>query len=307
MKQRIIQSALKARQKQIEQAKLLAQNKAQEAFGIAEISNAHALYTNLAYGGILNGKADSEKTAEALKAYRATLKKYGYCESDFEYKPTCPICNDTGNDGGKACKCMHEEYIAMLKQECEIDKKAAFSFDDCNLDCVKDKIQRKALEALYSHMRAYVQKYPNVKTNNITLSGSVGTGKTCLASAMAREAAERGNTVKIFSAYEFNAAMLEAHTSPISERTQKLRDALTADFLLIDDLGTEPTLRNVTVEYLLLTLEERLNRGLCTIITTNLSADGVLNRYGERIYSRLCDKKHSQFFELSGKDLRTSI
>ena len=89
------------------------------------------------------------------------------------------------------------------------------------------------------------------------------------------------------SAYEFNALMLKIHTSPIAERNALIHDVITADLLLIDDLGTEPMLKNVTVEYLLLVIEERQTKGRATLVTTNLDTDGILLRYGERIYSRL--------------------
>ena len=126
-------------------------------------------------------------------------------------------------------------------------------------------MQRTQLDKLYDWMKAYSQKIPAVKLKNIVLSGSVGTGKTCLASAIARAAVDRGKSCKFTSAFEFNNEMLAAHTSPIAERNAHLHDVLTADLLVIDDLGTEPKIRNVTVEYLLLVLEERLIAKRCTI------------------------------------------
>lgn len=305
MKQRAIDKAIKERKIKIEKARAQAQAVADKAFSIEEIAQAHARYTQCAFDAALKGRENDAKTAAALDAYRKALSKYGFCESDFEYTPLCPVCNDTGNDNGRLCACIRDEYIAILKKECEIDSKARFSFSDCDLNSISDPEQKKRLSSLYKLMSAYVAKYPNVKTHTLTLFGSVGTGKTCLASAMARGFVEKGNSAKILSAYEFNSTMLDAHTSPIAERAHKLHDVFSADILIIDDLGTEPILRNVTIEYLLLTLEERSNRKLSTIITTNLDADGLLNRYGERIYSRLCDKKHSVLFELSGNDLRT--
>ena len=73
---------------------------------------------------------------------------------------------------------------------------------------------------------------------------------------------------------------------------------------MIDDLGTEPMLKNVTVEYLLLVIEERQTKGRATLVTTNLDTDGILLRYGERIYSRLSHKQRSKIIEMNGKDLR---
>ena len=153
-------------------------------------------------------------------------------------------------------------------------------------------------------MQKYVEKFPNVKSINLLFTGGVGTGKTCLASAIATGVVEKGYCAKIMSAYEFNSLMLTVHTSPIAERNALMDDVLTSDLLVIDDLGTEPMLKRVTIEYLLLVIEERQAKGLATIITTNLDVERLLARYGERIYSRLSHKQHSMIIQFVGKDLR---
>ena len=74
--------------------------------------------------------------------------------------------------------------------------------------------------------------------------------------------------------------------------------------MVIDDLGAEPIYKNVTLEYLLLILSERLAKNMPYIITTNLSQEQILDRYGDRILSRLNDKKHGVNIEIKGEDLR---
>lgn len=305
MKKRVMDRVLKARRVKIERAQEQAQSLMAAAFAIPKISDAHAEYTKLSYQALAQNKPlDSPLITSALKAYRIALKEYGFNEDNFQYTPLCAICRDTGNDNGKLCKCVKDEYIAELKKECELDTRAAFSFDECNTQIIKSGNQKKAITQLYTKMREYAQKFPNVTYRNLIFSGGIGTGKTCLASATARACVERGYSAKIMSAYEFNSTMLTCHTSPISERNALLHDVIYADVFVLDDLGTEPMLRNVTMEYLLLVLEERLNGRRCTIITTNLSSEQLLNRYGERIYSRLSDKRNSLFIELQGDDLR---
>ncbi len=303
MKERAINKALSRRRARIDEAKREAENKLAAALLIPEISIAHSQYVDKKFNSILNGK-NTEGVTAAHKAYLSALAKHGISESDFEYTPLCSNCKDTGSVNGKACDCVWSEYIDCLKEQCNILVKAPFTFADCDSALIIDETQRSSVEKLYKYMEAYSDKLPDVNYKNIVLSGSVGTGKTCLASAVARAAVERGKSCKFMSAYEFNSEMLACHTSPISERTERLHDLLTADLLVIDDLGTEPILKNVTIEYLLLTLEERLNAGLCTIITTNLDEGRIMSRYFERIYSRLSDKRHSRFFNLNGKDLR---
>ncbi|MDE6302783.1 MAG: ATP-binding protein [Clostridia bacterium] len=306
MKERAIKKVLASRQAKINQAQLAAERKLAAALSIPEIAATHEKYVDLKFKAAMRGSDGTLNVQSALDEYHRALSAHGISEQDFVYIPTCPICKDTGNMGGKACKCVWNEYIAALKQECRIEEKAPFTFESCDTHIVKNNAQRAQLDKIYAWMKAYSQKLPNVKLKNIVLSGNVGTGKTCLASAVAREAVERGKSCKFMSAFEFNNEMLAAHTSPIAERNAHLHDVLTADLLVIDDLGTEPHIRNVTVEYLLLVLEERLINKQITIITTNLNADRIMSQYSERIYSRLTDKSNSLFVELSGDDLRHS-
>lgn len=303
MRKRVFDKTKKERSIKIDRAKQAALQRAQAALSIDEISRAQSEYARLAFAP--SDDAEHVKIVEKARlAYQNALKKYGFDQNDFEYHPICPLCNDTGVVKGKMCKCIKDEYIANLKKECNVDSLAKFSFDDCDLDKVKDEAQKANLATLYAAMKKYVAKFPKSDCSTIVLSGSVGTGKTCLASAISRAVVEKGYAAKIMSAYEFNALMLKIHTSPIAERNALIHDVITADLLLIDDLGTEPMLKNVTVEYLLLVIEERQTIGRATLVTTNLDTDGILLRYGERIYSRLSHKQRSKIIEMNGKDLR---
>jgi len=304
MKDRVIRRTLSERQQKIENAKRLAALAAQKAFAVPEISEANKAYTTAVFDDMAHGVENSQNTQKARLAYQNALKKYGFDEKDFQYKPLCPICGDTGKADGKICKCAFDDYVKNLKIECDLDKRAPFSFADCNLKSVKDEQEKQNLSKLYSSMQKYVEKFPAVKNVNLLFTGGVGTGKTCLASAIARGIVEKGYSAKIMSAYEFNSLMLTVHTSPIAERNALMDDVLTADLLVIDDLGTEPMLKRVTIEYLLLVIEERQAKGLATIITTNLDVERLLARYGERIYSRLSHKQHSMIIQFVGKDMR---
>lgn len=305
MKQRAMQKALAHKQAEINKIKQEAEQKLAYALSIPQIAAAHEKYVNLRFQNAICGDVDNLEAENALKSYQEALKENNLTENDFIYTAACPICHDTGNVNGAVCKCVWKDYISALKQECRIDEKAPFSFEECELKIVKDEKQRALLERLYRWMYAYSQKLPeNVRSKITVFSGGVGTGKTCIASAVARNAVARGKSCKFMTAFEFNNEMLAAHVSPMQEKTDHLHDVLTADLLVIDDLGTEPFLRNVTEEYLLLVLEERQNAGLCTIITTNLDEEKILARYHERVYSRIAHKKYARFFVIEGDDLR---
>ena len=74
--------------------------------------------------------------------------------------------------------------------------------------------------------------------------------------------------------------------------------------LLIDDLGTEPMMRNITVEYLFTLLNERAAAKRHTVVATNLTPTQLRERYGERVASRLLDKTCTAPVLFTGKDLR---
>lgn len=304
MKERAIKAVADGRVHKISMAKAEAERKLSEAFSVPEIAEAHASYVGLRFASIVKNTVREEDVQDALTAYRSTLKAHGFDESEFEYTPVCPHCKDTGVKDGAVCKCVWDEYIKALKKESKIEASAPFTFSDCRLDRLGDDSQRAALASFYSFMRQYSDKLPDVNLKNIVFTGSTGTGKTCLASAVARSTVENGKSCKYVSAFEFNNEMLSAHTSPIAGRADRLHDFLTADLLVIDDLGVEPIYKNVTVEYLLLVLEERTRAGLCTLITTNLDGGDLQTKYGDRICSRLLDKKHSRIVQFGGQDLR---
>lgn len=304
MKERAMKIVTQQREYKINAAKAAAEKKLSEALSVPEIADAHAKYINLRFNATARNSASENEVQAALNAYKSALKAHGYDEREFEYTPLCADCGDSGVHGGKVCKCVRNEFIKALKKECKIEEKATFTFADCKLDGIKDENQKNTLGSFYAFMKQYSEKLPAVKLKNIVFTGSTGTGKTCLASAVARNSVEHGKSCKYTSAFEFNNEMLSAHTSPIAERADKLHDILTADLVVIDDLGVEPIYKNVTVEYLLLVLEERTRAGLCTLITTNLDDGDLQAKYGDRIYSRLLDKKHSGIAAFAGKDLR---
>ena len=74
--------------------------------------------------------------------------------------------------------------------------------------------------------------------------------------------------------------------------------------LILDDLGSEPLMQNITVEQLFNLINERQNNGRSTVISTNLTLAELRERYTERIASRLNNPKNCLVLTLAGKDLR---
>ena len=67
------------------------------------------------------------------------------------------------------------------------------------------------------------------------------------------------------------------------------------DVLMIDDMGVEPLMENITIVQWFNLINERQLRGKGTVISTNLNVEELRRRYTERITSRLLDGKLGGF------------
>ena len=98
--------------------------------------------------------------------------------------------------------------------------------------------------------------------------------------------------------------MIEILRKSYFDQDEGSSDLLDTQVLMIDDLGSEPLMQNVTVEQLFNLLNERQNKGLSTVVSTNLNLVEFRDRYTERIASRLTDARYCMVLSLLGKDIR---
>ena len=136
---------------------------------------------------------------------------------------------------------------------------------------------------------------------DLLLMGKSGLGKTFLMQCIAHRVAERGYLPTYVSAYRFFETARQAYMDNDGAR---LRPLMEAELLLIDDLGTEPLMNNVTVTQLFNLLNERQMSGRHTVLSTNLSMNELLERYTERVTSRLLDKGACLRVGFVGGDVR---
>ena len=114
-----------------------------------------------------------------------------------------------------------------------------------------------------------------------------------------------GRSAVRVTAFKLFEAMRKQHIGS-DETFDGFTSLIDAPLLLIDDLGTEPMMRNITVEYLFTLLNERALNKRHTVIATNLTPAQLQERYGERVTSRLLDRSQTIALLLKGKDLRLS-
>lgn len=226
---------------------------------------------------------------------------------------TCKICRDTGYAGEpirEMCACMEKKLVDRLYETARERGTAEQTFetycdsvfpDDEPADGVNT--QRKIALRAKRMCREYAEAYPYTDTLNILLTGNTGLGKTFLLHCIENRLLARGFSPICITAYRLFETMRGAHFSD-PEKKQEFDELIRCDILLIDDLGTEPVMQNITREYLFTLLNERLTQRRHTVVATNLSILGLKELYGERVFSRLLDTVNVTPAQLKGKDLR---
>ena len=261
------------------------------------------LYTNynqlkidlikLKFGGtdiqILEANNSFEKVKQLYNNY---ISSHKIDIRRMEPQYDCSKCNDTGVVGMKMCDCLKRELNRLLSEQNKQYKFVTFN------DSAKDL--SPSLEKIYDLAKRWCEKYPNSNILNITMAGGTGTGKTFLLECMASELIARGFNVMFTTAFALNDECRKYHFSLPS----KVNEYMDCDVLVVDDLGSEPLLKNITLEYLFNIINLRQRRYKPTLISTNLSMEQILNRYDDRIYSRLSNKMIALNIPFTGIDMR---
>lgn len=218
----------------------------------------------------------------------------------FAPPPHCKKCGDSGYVNGKICDCV----LSMATAKDMIAFKL-HDFDDIDYGLFTPDAARQFRKTAENYRIIFCDKFPDTKKRIFTLMGKSGTGKTFLASCAASAVLKKGCSVVFVTAFRFVSDACRYHTTFDDTRDGFLRPYLDCDLMIIDDLGTEAVYKNITLEYLYLVINERQLEGKHSIFTTNLHVDALRARYGERISSRLMDKKTCYATEFDGGDIRS--
>lgn len=255
----------------------------------------------------MDNLAETEKLEKLKKNQITILKKLNLTPADLEPKYQCNYCNDSGFINGHPCKCYRSELTKRLLYSNGINYARLKTFEDFDEKIATDKAQQTNLKKIKDVGIKFVNSFKDNKYENIYIFGSTGTGKTFFSECIASSLIKKYVYVNILSAFQMNSIFLNYHGSFDKDKSDILSALLDPDLLIIDDLGTEPMFKNVTREYLGVVISERNLRKKRTIITSNLSPRDILDRYGERIYSRLFSKYNSLSLSLNGSDLRSKL
>lgn len=244
----------------------------------------------------------------AQQNIKMLLKKHGLPEDYLEVKYTCPLCEDTGFIETRLCSC----HIEVLKELAfnEASKKSPLkfcSFDDFRLDYYSDEAPsrcedspRQKMTDIFNLCKLYAASF-DTRSQSIIMRGPTGLGKTHLSLSIAGDVIKKGYNVIYNSAQNIFNELEKERFGKTNTNGAYEAMVLECDLLVIDDLGAE-FLTSFTKAALYNIINTRMNSGLPTIISTNLTLIEIENNYTQRISSRIIGEYLDLCFE--GNDIR---
>lgn len=216
---------------------------------------------------------------------------------------SCEKCKDTGYLEYKMCDCMKRELVLLGYENSGLGALLGRQkFDNFSLDFYSPE-NRELMQGNLMLCKSYAENFEK-GSPSLLMMGSTGLGKTHLSTAIAGAVIDKGydvlyetseNLISKFSYERFGRGYGDASDN----RTERLFEC---DLLIIDDFGTEVT-NQFSASCFYNLINTRLCRGLSTIINTNLSGKSILERYTDRVYSRLIGEFQVLPFGSSG-DIR---
>ena len=243
---------------------------------------------------------------EELKKKKEQFLLENNIEKDFdEVKYTCEKCLDTGYIDNEKCPCLIQKIIDMHYEMSNM-KTILHDFSEFSFDYYGDKYIEKLGMTEKENMQDIFNKALNFcddeKSKNLLFYGGCGFGKTFLSSCIAKKMLDSGKSViyetatSLFSDYEeYKFGRKEGSF----DETYEL--ILGADLLIIDDLGTEVS-NPVSVQFFFDIINKRTALAKKMIISTNLTMDGILKKYTDRLFSRLYES--FEILHFVGEDIR---
>ena len=248
----------------------------------------------------------AKKENQALQQERKALEEQYFTPGYLEEKPICDRCGGNGYIGSQMCRCLHSLCIAEQKKElrrlCNGER-----FGDFRLDLYSDRVDpelgvspRAVMEKTFRRCQDYARDFQPGGAN-LLFNGGTGLGKTYLSACIADSVTGKGFSVTYESAPQLFAKLEKNRFEPTEQTRAEVDAIMGCDLLIIDDLGTEMPGNFVTAALYAL-LNDRLLENKSMLISTNLNADELAQRYSGQIASRLLGSFKSMTFV--GQDIR---
>ncbi|MGE3955353.1 MAG: ATP-binding protein [Vicinamibacterales bacterium] len=223
----------------------------------------------------------------------------------------CDLCDDTGwkpvDDNGVRrvvrCECKRPEAGQLRLASANIPKR----YQHCTI--ANFTAYNESLKKAADIASRLAEEFP-VASRGLFLEGQPGVGKTHLAVAVLKRVIERTGARGLFYDTRDLLRVIRSTYDPSTRTTELdiLRPVMTADLLVLDDLGAEKTSEWVE-ETMNLIVNTRYNERRLTIFTSNYAdipdqtdPNALLFRIGHRMRSRLHEM--CEFHVLDGADYR---
>lgn len=260
-------------------------------------------------------KKSNDLIKEKNKFIKELVKDSNYLKPHFE----CKHCKDTGyiekNGETTICSCLKQKIFdacynksnaGNLKKENFAKFNSNLFSSEKNLTLYKSKLSPKEnIEIIKEKAESFVQNFDDPDEKNLLFTGNTGLGKTFLSNCIANEFLEQGKTVLYQTAPVMFDELIDAKFHKANSNFDLPTNILTADLLIIDDLGTERS-NDLYLTELFTIINTRLlnqnNKITKTIISTNLRPEEIEKIYTTRISSRIVG--YYRILRFFGEDLR---
>lgn len=259
-----------------------------------------------------------EKISLFTEEKKNILRENDINEDFFIPRYECKICSDTGyilsDKGSKMCNCMKQKILNLSYNKANISSVKKENFDTFDENYFSDEINSKFKISAKSNIKNiknkcldFIDNFNDPNTRNLFFTGNTGLGKTFMSNCIAEKLISKGKTVIYQTAPVLLDTIIDAKMSKTKtpQQINFIKDILEADFLIIDDLGTE-CMNSMKITELFNIINTRLlnldSKTTKTLISTNLSLEQVFRVYEERIGSRIAGFYDIYYF--FGDDLR---
>ena len=245
-------------------------------------------------------RAVRDKSIEIQQRIAIMLENMTGDPDYLEPKYTCPKCRDSGYVEGVRCECL-ETLLRKYTLE-DLNKSSAIKlhdFSEFREDYYPEGEVRERMVKIRNMLISYCRELSEL-SRSMLFVGNTGLGKTFLSACVVKALGEEGIHAAFMSAFDMLRALEDDQFGRTANNT--MDQLLTAQLLVIDDLGAEPPGSKYYESFLYNVINGRLNRSLPTIISTNLPPEKLKERYHDRIASRILSEYLPVVFR--GSDIR---
>ena len=292
----------------------------------SEIARLLDVRQKLFYSSMRNAFSSPEKAKQISNAMklemeninknlRIILQKNGLPEDYLQPVYRCPLCKDTGYVGEpvhEPCVCLKRAVLNKLYQNeglQGLEYQNFKTFDESIFPDTPIEGKKLSQRAYIQRYRVFCEEYANSfkpgEGKGLLLCGRSGLGKTFLMNCVAQRVLELGYSVVVISAYKLVELMRSYQFD--GRGAEQVQDILTCDLLAIDDLGSEPMLRGITLSAIYHIVNERNNANRAIVVTTNCSSELLYEKYDDRIAARLTAPSKMSVIEFMGVDVRRYV